>query len=139
MDQASFAEHWSFRPTSFESFNEELHGEDWDPSLVFLAAVGEETVGHVVLFLFETCGYVGILGVLKERRRRGIGRSLLGRSFAELAGRGMREVRLGVDAQNVHGAVALYEGVGMSVYRRYDIFDIGTNEAAELARDAEKR
>jgi hypothetical protein len=33
--------------------------------------------------------------------------------------------------QNVHGAVAVYEGVGMSAYRRYDAFDIGTSEAAE--------
>jgi mycothiol synthase len=138
VDQASFAEDWGFRPTSFESFNEELHGEDWDPSLVFLAVAGEETVGHVVSFRFETRGYVGLLGVLKEWRRRGIGRSLLRRSFAELADRGMREVRLGVDAQNVHGAVALYEGVGMSVHRRYDTFDIGTSEATELTRGSEK-
>ena len=37
VDQASFAENWGFRPKSLESFNEELHGEYWDPSLVFLA------------------------------------------------------------------------------------------------------
>jgi len=134
VDQASFAEHWGFRPVTFQSFNEELHGEHWDPSLVFLAEAGEETVGYVVPFLFETCGYVGSLGVLKEWRGRGIGKALLRRSFAELAGRGMREARLSVDTQNIHGAVALYEGVGMSVYRRYDIFDIGTSEAAALAR-----
>jgi len=42
-----------------------------------------------------------------------------------------------VDTKNVHGAIALYEGVGMSTYRRYDIFDIGTSEAAELGRGAE--
>jgi mycothiol synthase len=138
LDQASFAEDWGFRPMSFESFNQELHGEDWDPSLVFLADAGEETVGYVVPFLFETCGYVGSLGVLKEWRGRGIGKALLRRSFAELAGRGMREARLGVDTQNVYGAVALYEGVGMSVYRRYDIFDIGTSEVAELTRGSEK-
>ena len=132
VDQASFAEHWGFRRMSFESFNEALHGEYWDPSLVFLAEAGERNVGFVVSFLLQACGYVGGLGVLKEWRRRGIGTSLLRRSFAELAGRGMREVRLFVDAQNVDGAVALYEGVGMSVYRRYDTFDIGTREAAEL-------
>jgi ribosomal protein S18 acetylase RimI-like enzyme len=51
----------------------------------------------------------------------------------------MPEVRLYVDARNVHGAVALYEGVGMSVYRRYDTFDLGTREAAELGPDAEMR
>jgi GNAT superfamily N-acetyltransferase len=32
VDQASFAENWGFRPKSFESFNEELHGEYWDVS-----------------------------------------------------------------------------------------------------------
>lgn len=136
VDQASFAEHWGFRPTSLESFNEELHGEDWDPSLVFFAQASGTTVGYVVSFLFEMCGYVNDLGVLKEWRRRGIGTALLRRSFAELAGRGSREVRLFVDTRNVHGAVALYEGVGMSVYRRYDVFDIGTSEAAELTGGA---
>jgi len=136
LDEASFAEHWGFRPRSFESFNEELHGEDWDPSLVLLAETSGTTVGFVVSFVFEMCGYVGILGVLKEWRRRGIGKALLRRAFAELAGRGSREVRLLVDTQNVHGAVALYEGVGMSVYRRYDFFDIGTSHAAELTGGA---
>jgi mycothiol synthase len=136
VNEASFAEHWGFRPRSFESFNEELHGEDWDPSLVFLADVGEQTVGYVVPFLFETCGYVGILGVLKEWRGGGIGKALLRRSFAELAGRGIREAMLSVDTQNANGAVALYEGVGMSVYRRYDFFDLGTREAAELTGGA---
>ena len=43
-----------------------------------------------------------------------------------------------MDTQNVHGAVALYEGVGMSVYRRDDIFDTGTSEAPELTRDSGK-
>lgn len=128
--EASFADHWGFRPTSFESFNEELHGEDWDPSLVSLAEANEATVGHVVAFLFEACGYVASLGVVKDWRGRGIAKALLRRSFADLASRGMREVRLSVDAQNPHGAVALYEGVGMAVCRRYDIFDLGTAEAA---------
>src|SRR5262245_6379831 len=136
VDQESFAEHWGFRPTSLESFNEELHGEDWDPSLVFLAQASGTTVGFVVSFHLEMCGYVGILGVLKEWRRRGIGKALLRRAFAELMGRGSREVRLGVDTQNAHGALALYEGVGMSVYRRYDVFDLGTSEAGELTGGA---
>jgi mycothiol synthase len=131
VNEASFAEHWGFRPSSLESFNEELHGDDWDPTLVFLAEVNGETVGHAVSLLFETCGYVASLGVLNEWRGRGIAKALLWRSFAELSKRGKREVRLGVDAQNAQGAVALYERVGMTVYRRYDTFDFGTAEATE--------
>jgi ribosomal protein S18 acetylase RimI-like enzyme len=133
--EASFAEHWGFLPTSLERFNEELHGDDWDPSLVFLAEVDGDPVGHAVSFIFETCGYVASLGVVDEWRGRGIAKALLRRSFAELAKREMPEVRLGVDAQNAHGAVALYERVGMAVYRTYDTFDLGTTEA----RKAEAR
>ena len=130
VNEASFADHWGFRPASFESFNEELHGEDWDPSLVFLADVDGETAGHVIAFRFQTGGHIGSLGVLKEWRGRGIATALLRRTFAELAGRGMREVRLGVDAQNPHGAVALYERAGMTLFRRYDTFDLRTPQAA---------
>ena len=46
-------------------------------------------------FLFEDCGWVGIVGVLKGWRGRGIGKALLKRSFVELAGRGKREVDSG--------------------------------------------
>ena len=56
-------------------------------------------------------------------------KSLLRRAFAELAARGLREVRLGVDAENPTGAVALYEDVGMSPLRVYDTFELGTPEA----------
>jgi mycothiol synthase len=132
---ASFADHWGFRPTSLQGFNEELHGDAWDPTLAFLADANGETVGHVVSFLFEDSGYVGMLGVAPRWRGRGIATALLRRSFAELANRGMREVRLDVDAQSAHGAVALYEGVGMTVYRRFDILDLETKEAAEVTGD----
>jgi mycothiol synthase len=130
LHQAAFAEHWGFHPVSFERWNELLHGEGWDPSLVFLAEADRAAVGYLVGFLEETCGFVGILGVLKPYRGRGIAKVLLHRSFAEFARRGKSDVRLGVDALNVTGAVALYEGVGMTVHRRYDAFDRGTPEAA---------
>ena len=130
VSEASFADHWGFRPISLESFNEEVHGDDWDPSLVFLADVNGETVGHVIAFRFQTGGHIGSLGVLKEWRGRGIATALLRRSFSELARRGMGEVRLGVDAENASGAVALYERAGMTIYRRYDTFDLRTSEAA---------
>ena len=70
--EASFADHWEFRPDTFEIFNEALHGEDWDPSLVFLAEADGKVVGHVVSYLFENQGFVAILGVVKPWRGRGI-------------------------------------------------------------------
>ncbi len=129
LHQAAFAEHWGFHPLSFEQWNELLHGDGWDPSLVFLADADCTAAGYLVGFLEETTGLVGMLGVLKEHRGRGIAKALLRRSFVEFARRGRKDVRLGVDSQNATGAVRLYEGVGMTVHRRYDVFDLGTPDA----------
>jgi mycothiol synthase len=129
LHEAAFADHWGFRPMSFELWNEFLHGEGWDPSLVFLAKTDEAAVGYIVGFLEEMSGLIGILGVLKGYRSRGIAKALLHRSFTEFWRHGKKDVRLGVDTQNISGAVGLYEAVGMSVRRRYDAFDLGTVEA----------
>jgi len=127
--EASFSDHWGYRPTSFERFNEQMRGEDWDPTLVFLADHDGRTVGHIISFVFGDYGYVAGLGVVRPARGRGIATALLRRTFVEIAARGIHEIRLEVDAQNPHGAVALYEGVGMTPRRCYDIFDLGTVEA----------
>ncbi len=129
VEEASFADHWGFRPVPFELFEEEMYGaDDWDPSLAFLAEADAAVVGLVVGLSFEGEGNIAILGVVPAWRGRGIAKALLRRAFAELAQRGHRDVRLGVDAQNPTGAVALYESVGMTPFRAYDIYDLGTPE-----------
>jgi mycothiol synthase len=45
---------------------------------------------------------------------------MLRRVFATLAGRGIQDVTLSVDAQNGTGAPALYERAGMRVVNRFD-------------------
>ena len=134
LEEGSFADHWGYERASFESWNEALKGEDWDPSLVWIAEVDGTPAGFNVSFLFEECGFVGILGVIPEFRGRGIATALLHRAFAEFAHRGRREAKLGVDALNTTGAVALYEKAGMRVCRRYDMYDLGTREARAAAK-----
>jgi mycothiol synthase len=68
-------------------------------------------------------GWVGTLGVRRAWRRRGVGEALLRRSFALLHARGLRKVRLGVDAENLTGATRLYERVGMNVLRRSNTWE----------------
>ena len=128
--EASFADHWGFRPSTFDAFDESLHADNWDPSLVFLAEADGGVVGHLVSVLDENEGFVAMLGVIKPWRGRGIAKALLHRAFAEIATRDRTEVKLGVDALNPHGAVALYESVGMTVERRMDIFEWGTLDSA---------
>jgi mycothiol synthase len=131
--EASFADHWGFRPVPYETFAGQMYEPgDWDASLAFLAEVDGRTVGHIVGLSFEGHGFIGVLGVIPGYRGRGIAKALLRRAFSALAARGLPEVRLGVDAQNPTGAVRLYESVGMSAVRAYDTFDLGTPDAAAL-------
>ncbi|MGZ8597437.1 MAG: N-acetyltransferase family protein [Actinomycetota bacterium] len=128
--EATFADHWGFRPIPYPTFAAGMYGaEDWDPSLAHVAEIDGQLIGHVVALSFAGEANIESVGVLPPWRGRGIAKALLRRAFAELAKRGHHEVRLGVDAQNPTGAVALYESVGMTRYRSYDIFDLSTPEA----------
>jgi len=53
-----------------------------------------------------------VLGVLPAYRRRGLGRSLLLHSLHRLQTAAVTTVKLGVDADNLSGAVKLYTSVG---------------------------
>ena len=60
-------------------------------------------------------GWVGVLGVRRPWRRRGLARALLYESFREIRERGKPRAKLGVDAANPTGATRLYESAGMRV------------------------
>jgi len=123
----AFAEdpaHRQVTPAGFEA--RFLTTAGYDPALWFLVWDGAELAGFALdypEFGTETdVGLVAWLGVRKPWRRRGLAEELLHRSFAELYARGKRRVALGVDAQNVTGALRLYERVGMRAVRRYGVW-----------------
>lgn len=60
-------------------------------------------------------GYVGIIGVRRAWRGRGLAKALLLRTFGEFWRRGTKRVSLDVDADSPTGATRLYESVGMYV------------------------
>src|SRR5439155_25355916 len=68
-------------------------------------------------------GWIDSLGVLPAWRRRGLGTALLRHSFLDFRSRGATRVGLGVDTENVTGAVALYERVGMRIHRSSDTYE----------------
>jgi mycothiol synthase len=90
---------------------------DYDPSLWFLALDGEQIAGGSLCFKTvdndPSFGWVASLSVRRPWRKRGLGLALLQQSIAEFYRRGYRKVGLGVDAQNLSGAVRLYEKAGM--------------------------
>ncbi len=94
-----------------------VNNPDYDPKLWFLALDGEQIAGNSLCFTRTDndprFGWVGSLSVRRTWRKQGLGLALLQQSIAEFYRRGYRKVGLGVDAQNLTGAVRLYEKAGM--------------------------
>lgn len=141
-DTDAFRDHFGFvEPPFEEGFQRFKHFhldvEDFDKSLWFLAMDGDEIAG------FNLCrqhasddpdmGWVGSLGVRRPWRKRGIGLALLQHSFNEFYRRGKRKVGLGVDAQNLTGALRLYENAGMHVHRAFDHYEKELRAGTEIS------
>jgi ribosomal protein S18 acetylase RimI-like enzyme len=121
----AFADDPFHTPVTASNFREFfLRARGFDPGLWLLVWDGYELAGFSLCYPEHgsdgSLGWVNTLGVRRRWRRRGLGEALLRRSFAALHERGLRRVGLGVDAQNVTGALRLYARVGMRQVRRSD-------------------
>ncbi len=140
----AFRDHWGYVETPFEQgFERWLHflvnRDNFDPSLWFLAVDGEEIAGMALCRPQADddaeIGWVGELCVLRPWRRKGIGLALLRHAFRELRKRGKRGVGLGVDAENLTGALRLYERAGMHVERNRLTYALELRPGRELATE----
>lgn len=138
----SFRDHFGHVDAPFEEgfkrFKHFMTGyEGFDPSLWFLAMDGDEIAGISLCrgrsFDNPEVGWVGTLGVRRPWRKRGIGLALLRQSFCELYRRGRRMAGLGVDAQNLTGALHLYETAGMHVHHAFDQFEKEIRPGREIS------
>lgn len=121
--EEAFRGHFGITPMTLEEWRVQFKGGMYDPALVLLAEADGEPAGVAASWLPDGLGWVGDLGVLARFRGRGIGTSLLRRSFAVLAARGATQMRLNVDAGNESGAVRLYTSVGMRERRRFLVYE----------------
>ncbi len=116
------------------------HDPHYDPEMWFLAMDGEAVAGYAVCFPRTNedpeMGWVGVLGVRRPWRRRGLGLALLQHSFGEFYKRGSKRAGLGVDASSLTGATRLYEKAGMSVCRRYDRYRKILRDGEDIATRA---
>jgi GNAT superfamily N-acetyltransferase len=120
----SFQDHWDWHGMPFEEWWEMRR--DNDHSMWFVVRDGDEIAAVARNEARETSGYVGLLGVRRPWRGRGLGKALLYRTFAEFWIRGRRRVTLGVDAASPTGATKLYERVGMHVEAENVVFEKAT-------------
>jgi mycothiol synthase len=122
--EETFADHWGFTPLSYEQWRTlEYERSDTDLGMWFLALEGDEPVGLLIGRAMTDLGWVGVLGVKKAHRRRGIASALLRHSFSDFKTRGLAKVGLGVDASNEDRAVHLYESAGMRPERVYVTYE----------------
>jgi mycothiol synthase len=121
----AFADHWG---EGFPSEEDWIHHhvtgtEHYHPELWWLAWQGSELAGALCgqpnAEENATLGYVGLVGVRRAFRGRGIAEALLRTSFVRFHALGRLGVCLHVDTESVTGATRLYERVGMVSHPRF--------------------
>ena len=120
--EEAMAHHWGHVPIPFETWKQRRMGGNFDPSLWFLALDNGESAGAILCSVSEGIGWVDVLAVRKEWRRRGLGMALLHHAAGEFHRRGLQRMALGVDTANLSGATRLYERAGMHVGQQHATF-----------------
>ena len=129
-DDEAFRDHWGHREPDEADFAARFGGPETDTSLWCVAWDGDDVVGSVqnAIYAEENAtlgiarGWLDHVSVRRAWRGRGVAKALCAASFRVLRERGMTEAWLGVDAANPTGALALYEGLGFAVVRRWQAF-----------------
>lgn len=143
----AFSDHFGYIEEPFEKdlslFQHWLDNDPhFDPDLVLFpvdVSTGEvvgSLIGMTQDYRDSAAGFVDTVGVRRAYRRRGLATAMLQYSFAVFWDRGKKMVHLDVDGESLTNAVALYERVGMRVYRRYAVYEKVLREGVELAKVA---
>jgi mycothiol synthase len=143
VDSEAFKDHFGYLEQPFEDelawFSNWIKNDESlnDPSLWFLAMDGEKAVGLALCASWDLenrdRGHVNSLGVLCQYRKRGIGLALLHCAFGEYYRRGKSGVSLGVDAENLTGALNLYKRAGMHIHRQSDLYEKELRPGREIS------
>jgi len=133
-DMEAFRDHWGFTPPSENRFDGWINQHGFDPSLFKVAWDGNEVAGAVQNFVNaeenieynRKRGYTEGIFTRRPWRRRGLAKSLIVQSMKMFKEMGMTETALGVDAENLSGALRLYQSCGykkvkMSITLRKEI------------------
>ena len=125
-----FRDHWGSVDASEDSFERTRTDPRRDMRLWVVAWQGDEIVGQVMNRIDRESnaelgvrrGWVSSVGVRRAWRRKGIGRALVAESLRVLRDEGMTSAGLGVDAENAHGALGVYQASGFHVVRTEPVY-----------------
>ena len=124
-DTEAFRDHWEAAERTEEDFTGWFSTPGIDTSMWRVAWDGDEVVGSSLNFIFREeneklgvqRGWLEHISVRRPWRRRGVAGALIAESLRVFRARGLDEAALGVDAENLSGALRLYESIGFRRYR----------------------
>jgi len=124
----AFRDHWGFESISEEDWQRFfIARSSFRPDLTFIAMDGDQVAG----VSFNTVspeenarhgineGWIAELAVRRPWRKRGVATALLCESMRAFKAEGLEYATLGVDTENLSGALRLYERVGFRVVKRF--------------------
>lgn len=126
----AFRDHWGFSEDREPTVQQWMDSPYFDPGLWRVAWDGDQVVGMVLSYINRDenaeynrkRGWTEDICVRKPWRNRGIARALIAQSFEAIKSCGMQEAALGVDTQNLTGALNLYISLGFEPVRRFTVY-----------------
>jgi mycothiol synthase len=123
-DSEAFRDHWDALQRTEEDYLGWFSMPNLDTSLWRVAWDGDEIAGSVWNCIWTEenerlgvkRGWLEHISVRRPWRRRGLATALIAESLRTLRDRDLTEAALGVDAENISGALGLYESLG---FRRH--------------------
>ncbi len=128
----SFADHWSFESVSEEDWQMFfMSRSDFRADLSFIAMDGDKVAGICLNVVNRETnerqgtrvGWIQDLGVRRAWRKRGVASALLCASMRAFQADGLDTAMLGVDTENLTGALKLYERLGFCPVKRLISFE----------------
>ena len=123
----AFKDHWGHSDDWKLTVEEMVDSRNFDPSLWKVAWDGDQVAGMVRTYIDEQenteynrlRGWTEDICVRRPWRKCGLASSLIAQSLHMLKELGMQEAALGVDTENLSGALHLYERMGYQPDKRF--------------------
>ncbi|MBP7686886.1 MAG: GNAT family N-acetyltransferase [Thermoflexales bacterium] len=123
----AFRDHWGHSEATEQEHQRWLNSPHFQPHLWQVAWAGDEVAGVVLPYInaeenahFKRLrGWPDPICVRRPWRKQGLASALIARSLRVLKEHGMTEAALGVDTENLSGALRVYERLGFRAVKRF--------------------
>jgi ribosomal protein S18 acetylase RimI-like enzyme len=128
--EEAFLDHWGKVPATEQAFAAWCKIPDWNRELTRVAWAGDQCVGMVMIFVPEEHNktherqraYTESICVRRPWRKQGVASALIVQCLHALREAGFHEAALGVDTENLSGALRIYEILGYRAVARYSSY-----------------